>query len=348
MEEQRNNFNMLDRIPQPGFLVSRDLIIHVNQAASAMLLAEGQTFSDLLVSGQEDYAAFQDGQLCLTLSIADRLHNAVVTSLDDGHLVLLDQEADTEDFRAMALVSMQMRSPLMQAISSAQQLAENTEGPATARLNRSLMQMLRLVSNMADVSAYASHSRMETRDVDALLLELFEKAQTYTTGKISISFEGLHQPVFSLIDPEQLERSVWNLISNCIKFMPDGGTIAAKLIRQEKTLRLTLEDSGSGIADAVRGTLFQRYLRQPGIEDSRFGLGLGLAIVRRAASNHGGTILISPTKTGGTRITMTLAIRQNEDSILRSPLLRPDYAGGWDHGLVELSDCLSQEWYEKL
>ena len=337
MEEKRNHFDMLDQIPQPGFLVRNDRIIRTNQASCAMLLTDGQVFSDLLTNGKEDYAAFEEGQLCICVTIAGTQHNAVITRLDDVHLVLLDQEEDLEEFRSMALVSMQMRAPLMQALSSAQQL----EDTATAgKLNRSLMQMLRMVSNMADISRYAASARMETRDVDALLLELFEKAQTYTTGKISISFEGLHQPVFSLIDPEQLERSVWNLISNCIKFMPDGGTIAAKLIRQE--------DSGSGIADAVRGTLFQRYLRQPGIEDSRFGLGLGLAIVRRAASNHGGTILISPTKTGGTRITMTLAIRQNADSILRSPLLRPDYAGGWDHGLVELSDCLSQEWYEKL
>ena len=348
MEEQRNNFNMLDRIPQPGFLVSRDRIIHVNQAASAMLLAEGQIFSDLLAAGQEDYAAFEGGQLCLTLSIADRTHNAVVTSLDDGHLVLLDQEADMEDFRAMALVSMQMRSPLMQAISSAQQLAENTEDPAAAKLNRSLMQMLRLVSNMADVSAYATHSRMETRDVDAFLLELFEKAQTLTGENTSITFDGLKQPVFSLIDPEQLERAVWNLLSNCIKFMPDGGNITARLTRQGKTLRLTMEDSGSGIAETVRADLFRRYLRQPGIEDCRFGLGLGLSIVRSAAANHGGTVLVGSTTVGGTKIVLTMTIRQNEGNTLRSPLFRPDYAGGWDHGLVELSDCLGPEQYKTL
>lgn len=348
MEEQRNNFNMLDRIPQPGFLVSRDLIIHVNQAASAMLLTEGQTFSDLLATGKEDYAAFEGGQLCLTLSIAEKPHNAVITDLQNCHLVLLDQESNMEEFRSMALVSMQMRAPLMQAISSAQQLAEHQDDPAAAKLNRSLMQMLRLVSNMADVSAYASSSRMETRDVDAFLLELFEKAQALTGENISISFEGMKQPVFSLMDPEQLERAIWNLLSNCIKFMPDGGSITARLVRQGKTLRLTMEDSGSGIAENVRADLFQRYLRQPGIEDCRFGLGLGLAIVRSAAANHGGTVLVGSTKTGGTKIVLTMAIRQNEGNTLRSPLFRPDYTGGWDHGLVELSDCLGAEWYKLL
>ena len=110
-------------------------------------------------------------------------------------------------------------------------------------------------------------------------------------------------------------------------------------------IRLTVEDNGSGIAEAVRSTVFRRYLRQPGIEDSRYGLGLGLAIVRTAAANHGGTVLITPSKEGGSRITMTLAIRQTEDTSLHSPLLRPDYTGGFDHALVELSDCLGPDHY---
>ena len=113
-------------------------------------------------------------------------------------------------------------------------------------------------------------------------------------------------------------------------------------------LRLTIEDSGSGIAETVRVNLFRRYQREPGIEDSRYGLGLGLAIVRTAAANHGGTVLISNGREGGTRITMTLAIRQDDSTILRSPLLRPDYTGGFDHGLVELADCLNPEYYREL
>ena len=123
MEDNRNYLDMLDQIPQPGFLVKDDRIIRTNQAASAMCLTENQLFSGMLASGQEDYAAFQDGQLCLTLCIADRYHNAVVTRMGDTDLVLLDQDTEIAKFRSMALVSMQMRSPLMQAISSAQQLA---------------------------------------------------------------------------------------------------------------------------------------------------------------------------------------------------------------------------------
>lgn len=346
MEEQRYTPDLLNRIPQPGFLAAENTIRAVNQAAAAMLLYPGQDFSALLHTGCEEYAAFQDGQLSVTLSIGGQLHPAVIARMGEMDLVLLDQNDDPEEFRSMALIAMELRTPLMQAIISAQQIQE--PHPEAAKMNRSLMQLLRLVSNLSDISRYTQSSRMEVRDVDSFLLELFEKARTITGPSVRLSFEGLHAPVFSLIDPEQLERSVWNILSNCIKFMPQGGSIQARLTRQGKFLRLTVEDSGSGIAEAVRSTLFSRYLRQPGIEDGRYGLGLGMALIRTAAANHGGTVLVSSGKEGGTRIVMTLALRQQEDTALRSPLFRPDYTGGWDHGLVELSDCLSAELYENL
>lgn len=348
MEEQKNIYNLLDQIPQPGFLVKDDHILKANQAAKALMLAPGLSFSPLLNGDSEEYTAFEEGQLCMTLTAGTHRHNAVISRMGDMDLVLLDSPEEPEEFRSMALVSMELRSPLMQAISNAQRLTADSDDPAAAKMNQSLMQMLRLVSNMADISRYTASSRMEVRDVDAFLLELFEKARTLTEGKAALSFEGLRQPVFSLIDPEQLERAVWNILSNCVKFLPQGGSIQAKLTRQGHMLRLTVEDSGSGIAETIRSTLFRRYLRQPGIEDNRYGLGLGLAIVRTAAANHGGTVLISSGRDGGTKITMTLAIRQDSENCLRSPLFRPDYTGGWDHGLVELADCISPDFYSEL
>ena len=78
------------------------------------------------------------------------------------------------------------------------------------------------------------------------------------------------------------------------------------------------------------------------------GSGLGLAIVRAAAANHGGTLLISTGNETGMKVTLTVALRQDTGTTLRSPLLCPDYTGGWDHGLVELSDCLDPKYYCEL
>ena len=339
MEEQ---MDILELVPQPGFHVRDGKILQVNQAAQVLLLSPGQAIAPLLKTGREEYAAFSGGQLYLTLELAGQIRSATVTRMGDCNLFLLESDAEQEDFRSMELVSMELRNPLMTVITNARQLLEETENRETAaRLNRGLAQLLRLTSNLSDVGRYREVSCMETRDICSLVEELLEKSRTLMDGNaVHLSWELPREAIPCLFDPEQVERAVWNLVSNAAKFLPKEGTIQVKLTRHSQRLHLTVADSGSGIAEQIRSTVFQRYLRQPGIEDSRYGLGLGMVIVRTTAANHGGTVLIEPNGASGTRVTMTLAIRQGADNTLRSPILRPDYSGGWDHGLMELSDCL--------
>ena len=79
----------------------------------------------------------------------------------------------------------------------------------------------------------------------------------------------------------------------------------------------------------------------------RYGIGLGMVLIRSVASVHGGTVLIDQPTGEGTRITMTLQIRQATDSALRSPIMKIDYAGERDHGLIELSESLPAGLYKK-
>ena len=70
-----------------------------------------------------------------------------------------------------------------------------------------------------------------------------------------------------------------------------------------------------------------------------------MVLIRSAATAHGGTVLIEQPKDGGLRLTLTLEIRQNRDGSIRSPGLQVDYAGEWDHRLIELSDSLPASLY---
>ena len=351
MENQANIQNFLELLSQPGFFVRENRITYVNQAAQALLLMAGQEIDPLLNTGCTEYHQFVSGQLHLSLNIDSTIWNASVIRMEDQDLFLLEQESDAEAFRSMELISMELRNPLMNVISSAQQLLSQLEPEnpeAALRMNRGLAQLLRLTSNLSDAGRYRESSHMETRDICALLEELLEKAKTLSNGSgIQLSWELPREAIPCLLDSEQLERALWNLISNAMKFLPQNGSIFVKLSRHGQRLQLSVSDSGSGIAEEIRNSVFQRYLRQPGIEDSRFGLGLGMTIVHTAAQNHGGTVLIEQNADAGTRVTMTLAIRQKEECAMQSPILRPDYSGGWDHGLVELSDVLPAEAYRQ-
>lgn len=349
MEKQKENSAMLHMILRPGFRVKDNRITEVNQAAESLLLTPGTDIRSLLRTGGEEYAAFQGGCLYLQLSIFSRAFGATVCRMADSDLFLLDQASDDPELQALALAARELRKPLQSAMNALKDLtpeAPDDREPA-AILSRGLHQLLRIVGNMSDAGA-STVSRQEIRDMDSIFAEIFEKARAMVaqTG-ISLTYQGLSETVYSLADRDQLERAVLNVLSNALKFTPKGGSITASLTRRGRTLRLSIQDSGDCIADGVMGNLFSRYLRQPGIEDSRYGIGLGMVLIRTAAANHGGTVLVDQPDGKGTRITLTLAIRQNTDGQLRTPVHPFDYTGGWDHTLTELSECLPLSAYEK-
>ena len=204
---------------------------------------------------------------------------------------------------------------------------------------------------MSEAGRYLTNTsdRLETMDVNGLMEEIFSKVAALVehTG-INFTFTNLHKPIYCLVDRDMLERSILNLLSNALKFTPQGGNISAALTKRAGLLILTIQDDGEGVTESLKGSFFNRYQRQSALEDSRHGIGLGMLLVRSAAAHHGGTVLLDQPEERGTRVTMTLALRQNTEATVRSPIFRVDYAGERDHGLLELAESLPSTLYEKL
>lgn len=356
MDRELDALGMLDLMVSPGFCAKDGNIIKCNASALALLLREGMEVSPLLATGSAEYAEFSDGCLHLMLNISGVRIGASVNRVGEYDVFILEEGSEQAELQAMALAARELREPLSGIFSTVDRLfpiAASREDPAlleqVTRMNKGLHQMLRIISNMTDAGRYAASpgAQMETTEITAFLQEIFDRAQDLAIhAGISLRFENLPQKVFTLADREKLERAVMNILSNAMKFTPSGGTILAKLTRRENRLFLRIQDNGEGIPDAVRGNIHRRWQRQPGIEDPRFGIGLGMVLIRSAAAAHGGAVLIDHPEGCGTRITMTLAIRQDSSSNVRSPRLQIDYAGGRDHALLELSESLPYDLYE--
>lgn len=340
MEVNRNH-GMLDLLIRPGFCVENNEILYANQAAQALLIVPGNDVRDLLLTGREEYAAFREGCLYLQLNILSGGCGASVISMDGQHYFLLDQESDDDALRAIALAARELRDPLTNMLLSLQQLSGETQNrEQLARMNRAVHQMLRILGNMSDADPCTASSNLELRDIRNVFTEILERAQDLAAqAGMTLHYQITADSIQTLTDAQLLERAVLNMLSNAIKFSPPGSNLHAQLTRRDRMLTLSLTDNGSGIAENLHQTLFRRYMRQPGIEDGRFGMGLGMMLIRKAAACHGGTVLIDQPNGTGTRVSMTMMIRQ-DTTTLRSPVLRVDYSGEQDHGLVELSDCL--------
>lgn len=353
MEEK---VNMLELLLRPAFLVRNGSITQVNREAARHLIAEGTPVREMIMVGLEEYESFLGGCLCLSLQIGGQPIAASVVPYENGHLFFLEQDLMDAKLQSMALAAQELRGPLTGMMAASDQLLpvdavqqDDTARAYASQMNRRMFQMLRIVSNMSDALRFANKPTrdMEYVDVSALLDEIFQKSASLAeASRMTLRYSGPKEHVISLADSELLERSVYGLISNAMKFSPAGSVIDAKLTRHGNILRFSIEDPGCGIDTGLHGSLFSRYLRQPALEDPRQGLGLGLLMVRLAAAAHGGTVLIDQPQEKGTRVTMTMAIRQEKQTTLRSPKLRIDYAGERDHALVELSDVLDASVYD--
>lgn len=357
MEQTDNTVQMLNLLAHPAFCVKDGIILCANHAAIQQGIASGSGVSGLLITGHREYEAFTGGCLYLTLKVADSARGASVVRMDGFDVFVLEEDPDQSQLQAVALAAQELRHPLSNIMTVTdsffpqQQFDDDPSAQEQiARINRGLHQIHRIVGNMSDAYRYSheSGSYMEIRDICAVMEETFAKCATLLShAEITLQFTNLNEQILCLVDTEKLERAISNIISNAAKFTASGGRIDARLTRHGTMLYLTVSDSGSGKPEALGNNVFTRYLRQPNVEDARHGIGLGMVLIRSAAAIHGGTVLMESLPEQGTRLTMTLRIRQNTDPMVRSNTLHVDYAGERDHALVELSDILPVKLYGK-
>lgn len=100
----------------------------------------------------------------------------------------------------------------------------------------------------------------------------------------------LSQPVLLMADSARLKQTVDNILSNAVKYTPEGGTIDVQLSVQGQYARVCVQDSGQGISSEGLKTLFGKFQRLPGEGRRTQGTGLGLLICKTIVEAHGGKI----------------------------------------------------------
>lgn len=350
MEQSIDSSQMLEHLLCPAFLVSDGIITHANTAVLQRQLSLNKPVAQFISVGAEDYAIFKEGKLCLTLSISDIEYPAIVTAVYGYHLFCLDSEYTNAEFRAFSLTAQSLRKPLSNIASAVEQLTQQLPGQDPSQklqvnqINRSLLQLLRSVSNMSDAPQYKEGNgfTMQSQDAVSVFTEILEKSATLAArDEKTLNYHIPKLSVTTLLDRVALERAAFNLISNAIKYSEKNSIINAEVFYRSYRLYFSVENEVSN-GDCVDSNYFLRFLREPGIEDGRNGIGLGLSIVHSVASKHGGTVLLEHTAPNRVRITMSIRTQNDSDNIFKSPVRLPvDYSGGFDHAILELSDALS-------
>lgn len=149
-------------------------------------------------------------------------------------------------------------------------------------------------------------------------------------------------PVFLLCDRGLLLGGVLNLLSNSGQFTPPGGKVALCCRVQEGRLRLTVTDQGCGMAPAVLQQATAPYFSWA--EGAPAGLGLGLAVARRAASLHRGRLTLTAAPGKGCVAALTLPLRDGPGPLLPAQTARELLSDRYSPLWVLLSNCCQPPW----
>lgn len=293
-------------------------------------------------------AEFAQGRGLFSVEIDGNSYDVALSAQGDLCMATLTPAQQEITANSLLAVSETMRRHLATLFSvtpKVQQALDESDPEVmtwAAQMNQSHYALMRLSGN---ISAYAGGDlslRPSRLDLDFWLqaqLRVWESL-TQAAGR-TLDYRGTPEPCYCTIDPDAMERALLNLLSNAIKFSPAGSTITLSLRQKRDRVTLTLRDQGCGIPADQLATIFHRSASYSGLHDPRSSTGMGLAIAKSIVEAHGGRLMVESQENQGTAVHIALSAQRSvREKNLASGLSQPDYAGGVDHRVLELSDAL--------
>ena len=224
----------------------------------------------------------------------------------------------------LALVSHELRSPL-NSILGWNRLLRSQRGDdpqiawVTETVESSGKAQLRLIEDLLDTARIVSGKmKLETRPVNlvGVISSALDAVRPAADSKGIVIIPDFDpeagQTSYQITgDSDRLQQIVWNLVSNAIKFTPEGGWVLVQLQRGGPGAQIIVQDSGQGISPDLLPYVFDRFKQADASVSRRFGgLGLGLALVKHLVELHGGSVTAeSPGEGRGATFTVNLPSR---------------------------------------
>jgi signal transduction histidine kinase len=208
------------------------------------------------------------------------------------HARITAESRSTEEIERSGQLAHEIRDILNTALLAFNTLKLGTvavNGSTGTVLGRSLMSLRDLVDNtLSDVRMTANIQRSERVPVAAFLSEIAVVANLHAESRaLQFAIEQMDAQISVTADPQLLASAVMNLLNNAFKFTHAGGRVVLRALRDDRSLRIEVEDECGGIPDGADDP-FKAFA--PRRRTDRTGLGLGLSIARKAAKMHGGDI----------------------------------------------------------
>ena len=237
---------------------------------------------------------------------------------------LLDrlQDVFTLQQRFMADVSHQIRTPVTVALTASQVTIRDPDAnlcdckESLQMISHQMLQLRRIIEDMFFLSQTDTASlKLDLKEMylDDAIAEATRAAKTLANAKRQkLKLNSLAE-ARCLGDEDLLKQAILALLDNAVKFTPPGGNIEVALVKRGECWICSVTDTGQGISAAAQPRIFERFFRerQPGHEAAT-GAGLGLAIAKSIAENHGGTLTLAESLPGRTTFVLAIPVLEKE------------------------------------
>ncbi len=210
-----------------------------------------------------------------------------------------------------ASVGHELRNPLgviqnsLYLLSSGLKGADEKIKKQLTRMQTELMRSDKIISGLLDFSRKRKPSLVRT-DVNRVIEEVLMRVNIPDGVEV---IRKLADTPTVLADSEQLQGVFINLICNGIEAMPQGGTLRVETRQEDRFVKVTVSDTGTGIPNENLRSIFE-----PLFTTKSKGIGLGLSITKRTIENHGGAIEVESEPDRGTAFTVQLPIEKEKKS----------------------------------
>ncbi len=338
IEDEREKLSTIFLYMTDGVVAfdDRGMLLHINETASGILgrpyIVGAATFEAVFfeytdVNFEEMQEKLTNGTFTSEIAINEKVYKCDFADFSHGnkgrgiiaviHDITEQAEIDRSRREFIANVSHELRTPLTNVKSYTETVVENSdmeEADKAQFLGVVLSETDRMISIVKDLLVL---SRLDNKKMDVVMTPFSaEEAviDVYNAMKIeadkhnqNIRYEVKEDMAPVLGDKGRIEQVLVNIVSNSVKYTPDGGEINIIASEHDDNIVFTVKDNGMGIPEENLKHIFERFYR---VDKARSreqgGTGLGLSIAKEIVEAHGGTIKMESSVGRGTTVTVTL------------------------------------------
>ena len=332
LNKKKDEFEQITESMQEGLVLldQKGTILSINKAARSLFLANEECIGKDFITIERSYGvisaiqqAVRSGHAEERMEQGGRIYQLDITRIESaakpvGAVILsfdiTEQENAEQNRREFtANVSHELKTPLQGIIGSAELIENGMVKPEdmprfVGHIRTEAQRLVTLIADIIRLSQLDEGHELPMEGVDMLCVASDAAAQLKAAAEakhISMSIEGEACTVYGA--RSLLYEVAYNLIDNAIKYNRENGVVDIKVSRENKKVKLTVSDTGIGIAPEHQQRIFERFYRvDKSHSKASGGTGLGLSIVKHAVQYHHGEIKLKSELNKGSEITVAL------------------------------------------